>query len=157
VIVGPVNGFARLKLMDTAPTRLRSKASWLINKTSAHAHRLLGEALTPVEGRGHHFAVLAALDEFGPASQMAIGQRCGIDRSDTHATVSELVDQGFVIRAPDPDDRRRNVITITDAGRERLDDLDRVLSQMQDSLLSALSPDERRQLVALLTRVLGSQ
>jgi len=143
--------------METAPTRLRSKASWLINKTSAQAHRLLVEALAPVDAHGYHFAVLAALDEFGPASQIAIGQRCGIDRSDTHAIVNDLVDGGYAEREPDPQDRRRNIVTITDAGRGRLRELDRILDRVQENLLGALSPEERRQFVGLLTRVLDGQ
>lgn len=143
--------------METAPTRLRSKASWLINKTSAQAHRLLVEALAPVDAHGYHFAVLAALDEFGPASQIAIGQRCGIDRSDTHAIVNDLVDGGYAEREPDPQDRRRNIVTITDAGRGRLGELDRILERVQGNLLGALSPEERRQFVGLLTRVLDGQ
>jgi len=141
----------------TAPARLRSKASWLINKTGAYAHRLLVEALAPVDGHGHHFAVLAALDEFGPASQIAIGQRCGIDRSDTHAIVNDLVDTGFAEREPDPQDRRRNIVTITDAGRGRLGELDRIVERVQEKLLGALSPEERRQFVGLLARVLDGQ
>jgi len=143
--------------MEIAPTRLRSKASWLINKTSAQAHRLLVEALAPVDAHGYHFAVLAALDEFGPASQIAIGQRCGIDRSDTHAIVNDLVDGGYAEREPDPQDRRRNIVTITDAGRGRLSELDRILDRVQENLLGALSPEERRQFVGLLTRVLDGQ
>ena len=143
--------------METAPTRLRSKASWLINKTSAQAHRLLVEALAPVDAHGYHFAVLAALDEFGPASQIAIGQRCGIDRSDTHAIVNDLVDGGYAEREPDPQDRRRNIVTITGAGRGRLSELDRILDRVQENLLGALSPEERRQFVGLLTRVLDGQ
>jgi DNA-binding MarR family transcriptional regulator len=140
--------------MEEAPTRLRGKASWLLNKTSAHAHRLLGEALAPVDAHGYHFAVLAALDEFGPASQIAIGQRCGIDRSDTHAIVNDLVAGGYAEREPDPQDRRRNIITITETGRGRLAELDRILERVQDRLLGALTPTERRQFVGLLTRVL---
>jgi DNA-binding MarR family transcriptional regulator len=139
--------------MDEVPTRLRSKASWLINKISPHAHRLITDGLAPADARGYHFAILAALAEFGPASQMSIGQRCGIDRSDTHAAMNELVDQGLVVRAPDPQDRRRNIITITAAGQKRLEQLDTVLCQVQDTLLTALSPTERKQLVGLLARV----
>jgi len=143
--------------METAPTRLRSKASWLINKTSAQAHRLLVEALAPIDAHGYHFAVLAALDEFGPASQIAIGQRCGIDRSDTHAIVNDLVDGGYAEREPDPQDRRRNIITITAAGRGRLAELDRIVERVQDKLLGGLTPEERRQFVGLLARVLDGQ
>jgi DNA-binding MarR family transcriptional regulator len=141
--------------METAPARLRGKASWLISKTALHAHRMITEGLAPVDARGYHFAVLAALEEFGPASQITIGQRCGIDRSDTHATVNELADQELVVRAPDPCDRRRNIITITPAGRDRLEQLDVVLTAVQDDLLATLSAAERAQLVELLTRVLA--
>ena len=113
--------------------------------------------MAPVDAHGYHFAVLAALDEFGPASQIAIGQRCGIDRSDTHAIVNDLVDGGYAEREPDPQDRRRNIVTITDAGRGRLRELDRILDRVQENLLGALSPEERRQFVGLLTRVLDGQ
>ncbi|MCT9931712.1 MarR family transcriptional regulator [Planotetraspora sp. A-T 1434] len=140
--------------MEIGATRLRAKASWLINKTSLHAHRLVAEGLGSVDARGYHFAILAALDEYGPASQAAVSQRTGIDRSDTVAMVNELVDQRLVVRAPDPDDRRRNVITITPAGRRRLEQLETVLSEVQDELLAPLSAAERRQLVGLLARVL---
>jgi DNA-binding MarR family transcriptional regulator len=142
--------------MDEAPARLRSKASWLINKVSLHAHRLRSEGLATVDARAYHFSILAALNEYGPASQASIGQRCGIDRSDTHAMVNELVDQGLVMRALDPQDRRRNIITINAAGQKRLEQLDLVLGQVQDNLLATLSPTERRQLVGLLARVLDS-
>ncbi|MEU4230577.1 MarR family transcriptional regulator [Nonomuraea sp. NPDC026600] len=140
--------------METAPSRLRGKASWLINKTSLHAHRLITEGLSPIDARGYHFAILAALEEYGPASQASLSQRCGIDRSDTVAMVNELADQQLVLRAPDPDDRRRNVITMTPEGRRRLDQLDAVLGEVQRDLLAPLSPADRERLVDLLGRVL---
>lgn len=136
---------------------MRRKPSWLISKISVQAHRLIAEGMTAAGGRAYHFAILAALEEFGPASQMAIGQRCGIDRSDMHAMVSELADQGLVVRSPDPDDRRRNVVTITPAGQRRLAELDSALAGVQDGLLRGLSQEERDQLVGLLTRVLAVQ
>lgn len=139
-----------------APARLRGKPSWLISKTAVQAHRLLADAMAAAQGRAYHFAVLAALEEFGPASQAAIGQRCGIDRSDMHAMVNELADQGLVVRSPDPGDRRRNIVTITSAGQRRLEELDSALGRVQETLLGALSADERDHLAGLLTRVLAS-
>jgi len=99
--------------MEEAPARLRGKPSWLISKASARAHRLIAEAMAAAGGRAYHFAILAALDEFGPDSQVRIGQRCGIDQSDMNAMVNELTGQGHVARAVDPSDRRRNLITLT--------------------------------------------
>jgi DNA-binding MarR family transcriptional regulator len=143
--------------MENAPTRLRGKPSWLITKISAHAHRKLAEALAPAGGRGFEFALLAALEEFGPASQIALGQRCGIDRRDTHAIVADLVTSGYATREADPADVRRNLITVTPDGRRRLAELDRLVDQVQAGLTAALDDAERDQLVTLLSRVLDSQ
>lgn len=106
-------------------------------------------------GHAYHFAILAALDEFGPDSQVQIGQRCGIDQSDMHTMLNELVEQGHVARTPDPADRRRNLITLTAAGRRRLEDLDTTLTGVQHDILDALSATERDTLTSLLTRILG--
>jgi DNA-binding MarR family transcriptional regulator len=138
-----------------APARLRGKPSWLISKTSARAHRLIVESMTAVGARAHHFAILAALDEFGPQSQVRIGQRCGIDQSDMHAMLAELAEQGHVRRAQDPDDRRRNLITLTEAGRQWMVELDAALSGVQDDVFGVLSDEERGLLVEMLTRLIG--
>jgi DNA-binding MarR family transcriptional regulator len=139
---------------DETPTRLRSKPTWLVSKTARKAQQFIGEAMAAVDGRAYHFAILAALEEFGPDSQVRIGQRCGIDQSDMHAMLKELIEQGHVARTPDPQDRRRNLITMTRSGRRRLKELDSSLSTVQVNLFSALSATERDQLAALLTRVL---
>ena len=119
------------------------------------AHRLIKETMAAAGGHAYHFAILAALDEFGPDSQVQIGQRCGIDQSDMHTMLNELVEQGHVARTPDPSDRRRNLVTLTAAGRRRLEDLDTTLTGVQHDILDALSATERDTLTGLLTRILG--
>ena len=111
--------------------------------------------MAAVGGHAYHFAILAALDEFGPASQVQIGQRCGIDQSDMHTMLNELAEQGHVARTSDAADRRRNLITLTAAGRRRLEELDTRLTAVQHDVLDALSATERDTLTLLLTRVLG--
>jgi DNA-binding MarR family transcriptional regulator len=135
------------------PSRLRALPSWLVNQTAVPANRLVTAALASADARRYHYKVLAALDEYGSASQAALSRRCAIDRSDMVATINELTERGFVERAPDPTDRRRNVITLTREGRSHLHKLDHLLADAQDELLAPLSPAERTQLVALLTRI----
>lgn len=137
----------------SAPARLRAKPSWLINQTALPANRLVNDVLAGAEMRRHHYSLLAALDEAGPASQADLSRGTTIDRSDIVATVNELVERALVERTPDPTDRRRNVVTITSAGRHQLRKLDRLLGKVQDELLAPLSGEERRQLIDLLTRV----
>jgi DNA-binding MarR family transcriptional regulator len=135
------------------PERLRTLPSRLTNGAALIANRIVDQALAQAGARRYHYALLATVEEYGPASQAALGRRTGIDRSDVVAAVNDLAAQGLLERAPDPDDRRRNIITITPAGRKRLADLDRLLAAAQDAYLAPLSPADRRTLTDLLTRL----
>ena len=139
---------------NATPALLREKPTWLISQVSAHAHRLLTERLATAGARGYHFRLLAALEEYGPASQASLGRRTGLDRSDVAAAVNELTSQELTERVTDQTDRRRNIITITAAGRAHLRRLNALLADVQDELLAPLSPGERQALAGTLTRVL---
>jgi DNA-binding MarR family transcriptional regulator len=62
----------------------------------------------------------------------------------------------LIERAVDPDDRRRNIVSITRSGTRQLGVLDQVISDVQERLLAPLSPTERRQFIKLLRRVLDA-
>ncbi|MFF4602337.1 MarR family winged helix-turn-helix transcriptional regulator [Streptomyces sp. NPDC001339] len=136
------------------PDRLRRRASRLLSQLTARSDRLINEGLARVDARKWHYAVLASLQEYGPGSQAELSRRSGIYRSDMVGVLNELAERDLVERAPDPDDRRRNTITISARGRRRLHRLDQVLDGLHDELLAPLSPAERDQLVCLLTRLL---
>lgn len=136
------------------PSRILQMPTWLISRAYAYSHRLLAEGFAAADVRGYHYRLLAALEEFGPASQAALGRRTSIDRSDVVATLNDLAGRGLIQRSPDPDDRRRNIITITPAGTEQLGTLDQILAGVQEKLLAPLSAADRTQLIGLLTRLL---
>jgi MarR family transcriptional regulator, lower aerobic nicotinate degradation pathway regulator len=142
---------------DAMPARLRVMPTWLISQVENRAHRQLTGRLAAVGSRGYHYRLLAALEEFGPASQASLGRRTGMNRSDVVAAVNELVDQGLAERTGDPADRRRNIVTMTPAGAARLQRLDVVLADVQDELLAPLSPAERAEFAQLLTRILAHE
>ncbi|RBM05550.1 MarR family winged helix-turn-helix transcriptional regulator [Streptomyces sp. PT12] len=141
---------------DRIPVRLLEAPSWLLAQVATHAGRVVGEAFAGVGGRRYHYALLAALVEFGPASQAALARRCGIDRSDVVAALNEMSAAGLVIRAPDSGDRRRNVITPTDEGRASLAQADAALATAHGALLDPLTEEERATLVRLLGRLVAS-
>jgi len=136
------------------PDRLRRRASRLLSQLSARSDRLINEGLAEVDARKWHYAVLASLQDFGPGSQAALSGRTDIYRSDMVGVLNELAERDLVERAPDPDDRRRNIITISPQGRRHLRRLDKVLDDLHDELLAPLSPAERDQFLQLLTRLL---
>ncbi|MEU7976307.1 MarR family transcriptional regulator [Micromonospora sp. NPDC049089] len=137
-----------------SPAGLSTSPSWLLNQTAGHAARLLSEGFAAHDLRGYHYRLLATLAEDGPASQADLGRRCGIDRSDVVAAINDLAGRGLVVRAPDPADRRRNVISATDAGADEARRLGATLERVQVDLLAPLSTTEREQLTRLLTRLL---
>lgn len=139
---------------EDTPARWEGLPSWLLTQTASHAQRLVAEGFSSVGVRGYHYRLLATLEEFGPASQAALGRRSGIHLSDMVATVNELADRKLVERAPDPADRRRNIISLTAAGKRQLRRLEKQLAQTQDELLAPLSPEERQRLTQLLSRLL---
>ncbi|MFJ9766882.1 MarR family winged helix-turn-helix transcriptional regulator [Streptomyces erythrochromogenes] len=135
------------------PARLRELPSRLLGQASTHAQRLVTDALSRADARKWHYAAMVALEESGPASQATLSERTGIHRSDLVAVINELAERELVERAPDPDDRRRNVITLTPLGRRRLRRLEQLLDTAQDELLAPLSAAERGQLTRLLGRI----
>jgi DNA-binding MarR family transcriptional regulator len=110
--------------------------------------------LSAVDARGYDYRLLAALTEYGAASQATLSRRTGIDRSDVVATVNDLVHHGYAKRTVDASDRRRNLVTVTARGRARYKRLDALVLHVQDQLLEALSASEREVLVTLLRRIL---
>ena len=138
---------------DETPERLKGQLSRLVGMTAAQAQRLSGEALRAVGAHRDHFVVLAALAEFGPASQADLSGRARVYKSDLVSVLNDLEDGGWVRRDPDPADKRRNVITITDDGERRLDELDHVLGGVNEHIMTPLDPRERAQLFALLGRI----
>jgi MarR family transcriptional regulator, lower aerobic nicotinate degradation pathway regulator len=129
--------------------------SWLLTQTAAHAGRLVSDGFAEVGARGYHYRLLTSLIGEGPASQAALGRRTGIHLSDMVAALNELEEGGFVSRAPDPADRRRNVITVTEAGRRRAAQLDESVQGFQEVLLEPLDEGERAQLTTLLRKLLA--
>ncbi|MDP9792035.1 DNA-binding MarR family transcriptional regulator [Catenuloplanes nepalensis] len=135
--------------------RFRRTPSWMIGQLSIHGYRLLTEQFAAENTKPYEYRVLASLADGGPASQAVLGRRSGIHLSDLVATLNTLADRGHIRRDPDPADRRRNIITLTEDGYEHLARLDVRLAAAQDALLAALPPADRGTLTELLQRALA--
>jgi MarR family transcriptional regulator, lower aerobic nicotinate degradation pathway regulator len=140
--------------VENAPSRLRALPTWLVAQAAIRGQRIVAEVLTEQDSHRSEYALLAGLDEFGPQSQTELSERSGLDRSDIVRWVDDLVARKLARRSQDPQDRRRNVITLTALGRRRLGTLDRAVGTAQQRLTKGLSAAERQQLVALLGRLI---
>lgn len=130
--------------------RLRNLGTRLLSRAATQSDRLVNEELARAGARKWHYAALATLDEFGPASQAELSRRTGIYRSDMVTVINELADRGLVERSPNPADRRQNIIAVTKQGHRQLLKLDKLLTEVENEVLAPLTPPERQQLARLL-------
>ena len=136
------------------PRRLWLRSSWLIGQIALYAHRIVMERVEESGLRKQHVSVLTAIEEFGAPTQAALVRDLGIDGSDMVAVLDDLERRGFVERRRDDADRRRNLLSLTPAGRRALHAVDAQIDAAQDVVFAPLGPEEREQLRELLTRVL---
>lgn len=94
-------------------------------------------------------AALMRLDRGGPATSSALARLEQISPQSMGATIAGLEARGLVERSPDPDDGRRIVLSLTEAGRRLLWDRRTARNeQMAAALTSNFTRAELRQLMA---------
>jgi DNA-binding MarR family transcriptional regulator len=101
------------------------------------------------------FAVMAALEEFGPASQSEVSRRLRFDPSDLVGIIDALEDAGWVVRGRDERDRRRHQLQLTDAGRKALAERFTLAEEIVDASLAPLDAEEREVFQSMLLRLLA--
>lgn len=97
---------------------------------------------------------LSYLRELGAVGQKYFGAVLCIDANNTVLLLNEMEADGLVMRKRDPEDRRRHVVELTEAGRQVLHEAELGMSEIEDSLLAALDEDQRVQFRALLHQAL---
>jgi MarR family transcriptional regulator, lower aerobic nicotinate degradation pathway regulator len=138
-----------------SPDRIKERPTWLLSRAYARSSALLaagfedhGDGL-----RSYHYRLLAAVEQWGPASQADLSRDTGIDRSDVTAAITDLESRRLVERKVDPSHKRRNIVTLTPRGADALHKLDAVLDNIQDEVLAPLTAAQRRQFLNLLSRL----
>ncbi len=66
----------------------------------------------------------------------------GVSKQAVSQVVDTLVNRGYLERSPDPDDRRRNSLGITERGREVLEAAYLGVEAVEDQLSERISPDQ---------------
>jgi DNA-binding MarR family transcriptional regulator len=137
---------------DLGP-QLCERLAYLLKRAQLELASLHEENLAPYGISARELAVLLLLDAREPESQQQASKRLGVDRTTMVALIDALENKGLVVRRPDTEDRRRNVIALTDSGRKTLRQATRASDQAEQRLLAELDEAESAQLRGLLRRI----
>jgi DNA-binding MarR family transcriptional regulator len=117
----------------------------------ARRMRLRTEAvLAPLGLRPRHLVALTVLRDRGGSTQQALAATLEMDGTNIVGLLNELEARQLIERRRSPEDRRRHLVEVTDAGAEQLAKAEGALSAAEDEVLGALDDSQREMLYGLL-------
>ena len=140
---------------DAVPVSFMDNLGFVANKVGEKINHHIEEVIAPHGFAVRQYGLLVLLQDEGPQAQITLSVRVGLDRTSVMRTVDLLEARGLVRRDPDPHDRRKHRVALTDAGAELLTNTLPEVRQAEREVTGALSETEQAQLLALLRRLLG--
>jgi DNA-binding MarR family transcriptional regulator len=138
---------SRLSLQAFIPYRLNWLAQVVSDGFAVAYSEIFG--LAPPEWR-----VLATLGEFWQMSAKDIGQHSRMHKTRVSRAVLSLEKRRLLIRAPSAVDRREEILSLTETGRDIYDAVVPMAIQYQDRLLSGLSEADQASLDRLIRHLM---
>jgi DNA-binding MarR family transcriptional regulator len=98
-------------------------------------------------------SVLWLIDDHPRIAQADIGRRLQMDRATTMAIINRLEARGLLVRGASTLDRRRQTLTLTDAGQDALTEARRCIDEHEQWVRSRFTKREATLLIELLRRI----
>src|SRR5581483_6307277 len=132
---------------DCLPAELVKSTGFLLARLGVTLKMETMEAFEQAGFSPYQYAILALLDEGARTTQAAIAKTLAYDPSQLVAHLDALEEHGLIERRRDPNDRRRQIVTMTPAGPRKL------VHKVEDEFLEALDEHDRAALHDLLLTV----
>jgi DNA-binding MarR family transcriptional regulator len=115
----------------TASGRLIACNCFASRKAARLVTKLYEDHLARVGLTSTQFSVLVHVDEIGTVSMKDLALTLAMERTSVVRALQPLERDGFVVIGPDQEDKRRNVVRLTQAGRAKLAEAVPVWQQAQ--------------------------
>ncbi len=120
-----------------------------LSRASESIHATLAGQLGRHELTTGQFGVLEALYFLGPQSQVQLGRKLLRTAGNVTVVVDNLERRGLITKSRSKEDRRRYVVRLTEAGRQKIDRLFPEHARHIAALFSVLSDQQQEQLIEI--------
>ena len=131
---------------------LEDQIGFILRKAQQR-HSVIFQEEIPGNLTSTQFAALVKLEEHAPCSQNYLGRLTAMDVATIKGVADRLKARGLVTSRPDPNDRRRTSLELSDDGRALLAEAKPAGFVITERTLDPLSPRERKTLAQLLSKI----
>jgi DNA-binding MarR family transcriptional regulator len=128
----------------------------LLHRAGQCADELFASNMAPSDLTPRQFAVMKAVAKSSDASQTALVEQTGIDRSTLADIVRRLIRKGLLQRRRTAHDARMYAVRLTALGIEELKRAEPAARSTEERLLSALPFSQRTAMIDALSRIVST-
>ncbi len=97
--------------------------------------------------------ILTLLDEEGTLSQNKLAEQLEIRPQSVSELLVKLEKDGFIVRTQNEQDKREILVSLSDEGKKRADEVKKMQQKQAAEFLAPLSEEEKRTLFELLSKL----
>jgi len=131
---------------------LEDQVGFILRQASQRHVTIFSKSM-PADLTPPQFSAICILHQKGTCSQNQLGRLIATDAATIKGVVDRLAKRGLVQTAPDPDDGRMLLVSITKTGQELAETYIATAAQITAMTLAPLTAPERKELLRLLKKI----
>ncbi len=136
------------------PYRIEEQVGYLLRRSHQRASAIFQVTIGDPNITPTQYSSLVKLHEYTELSQNHLGRLVGMDKATMQGVVRRLKDRRLVDSRPHPGDARRTLLSLTTEGHKLVTRLMVNGPAVSRETLKPLNPQEQRQLLDLLSRII---
>lgn len=144
---------SRITARKPKPIYILEEQVGFILRQATQRHVVIFGSMMPAGVTPTQFSVINMLDRLGQCSQNQLGRLVAMDAATVKGVIDRLSAKGLTQTAPDPNDARQLLVSLTADGMALAADCLAAALKISEETLAPLTPMERKRLLVLLKKI----
>nr|WP_244925821.1 MarR family transcriptional regulator [Enterococcus xiangfangensis] len=115
--------------------------------------KLIDNYLAPYQLNSSLYYYILKLHDFGDLPQEKLVQLTGVNASNVTRAIQKLMDNQYILRKENPEDRRGYLLSLTEEGGKMYQVILAALQKANEAFLAPLTPEEQRSFIAAVNKL----